>query len=320
MAVALLSATACGSSDTAGRAAEVSPAAAGATTHVLFTGASVLDSRLPPGGGNTYGPEVHKLGSTWVMFYGAQAGDGLERIFRATSTDGLTWGPGQVVVDDPTLALEQDPSVVQVDGVFHMFYTGAKVGIIDRIYHVSSRDGIHWTRLGEALGPGKKGAWDSNLVGRPSVMVESGRWTMYYDGCTSTSSAPMDACKGSFRSVGVATSEDGLHWRKVGSKPIVPVAEAVHVSRYEGTLIMLAESPLGTRIIVSSDGKSWVDRGIFVQRDGKGRGHVTPYLLYDDKTGKPLRLYMGLIRDMCWCHNAMGEADLRPDALDPYVS
>ena len=315
----LLGATACGMSSSKHGAGSDPGTASQVSPHILFTGSSELDSGLPPGGGNTYGPEVHLIHGTWVMFYGAQAVDGRERIFRTTSPDGVRWKPGRVVVDDPTLALEQDPSVVEVGGVLHMFYTGARVGIIDRIYHVSSRDGIHWTRLGEALGPGPAGAWDSNLVGRPSVLVEGGRWTMYYDGCTSTSSAPMDACKGSFRSVGVATSADGMHWTKQGSQPILLVAEAVHVSRYRGTLIMLAESPLGTRIIVSRDGKHWVNRGIFVQRDSQGRGHVTPYLLYDEKTGKPLRLYMGLIRDACWCHNAMGAADLPPNALDPYV-
>jgi hypothetical protein len=318
--VALIPATACGASGHAKPDAQFPTAAGGASPHVLFTGKSTLDSGLPPGGGNTYGPEVHKFNGVWVMYYGAQADNGVERIFRTTSSTGLTWGPGKVVVDDPDIGLEQDPSVVQVGGVLHMFYTGAKVGIIDRIYHVTSRDGIHWTKVGEALGPGPAGSWDSNLVGRPSVMVESGRWTMYYDGCTSTSSNPMEACKGSFRSVGVATSTDGVHWAKQGDQPIVPVAEAVHVSRYKGVLIMLAESPLGTRILVSRGGKHWTDHGILVQRDSEGRGHVTPYLLYDEVTGKPKRLYMGLIRDMCWCHNAMGAAELPATILDRYFT
>jgi hypothetical protein len=288
--------------------------------HVVFSGGTALDSGLPPGGGNTYGPDVHRINGVWVMWYGAQGSNGLERIFRTTSTDGRTWKPGRVVVDDPALALEQDPSVVLVHGVLHMFYTGAKVGIIDRIYHVTSRDGVHWTRLGEALGPGPRGAWDSNLVGRPSVTVVGSLWTMYYDGCSSTSDGPMDACKGSFRSVGMATSRDGLHWTKQGSQPLVPIAEAVDVSRYKGALIMLAESPLGTRILVSRDGRKWTDHGIFVQRDDQGRGHVTPFLLYDEHTGKPLRLFMGLIRDACWCHNAMGEVDLHGNELDKYLA
>jgi hypothetical protein len=309
-------------------ASAVTPPTTKDTPYVQFTtatpGVPSNDSGLYPYTGNTYGPEVLYEGGIYKMWYGAQADNGLERIFYATSTDGINWTKLGVAVDDPAINLEQDPTVVKVGTTYHMFYTGAVNGIIDRIYHASSTNGTTWTLLGQVLGPGTGSAWDNNLVGRPSVRYESGTWKMWFDGCSSTD--PNVACQGSIRSVGYATSTNGSTWTKSASNPIIPAAEAVQVSKYSNNYVLLAESGSGTRLFTSAGGVTgWTDRGIWIHLSGSGvgtgdvYGHVTPFLFYDPSTGKPKRVYMGINRASCWCQNAVGAAELRGDELDRFL-
>ena len=254
--------------------------------------------------GNVYAPEVLRVGDQWLMWYGGQGRDGHDRIHLATSTDLKAWDKQGVVLDEAGVNHVNDPSVVRVGDVWWMFYTRAEHGISDEIAAATSTDGVHWELRGVVLAPGEGDAWDSLIVGRPSVLYEEGRFRMWYDGCglkpgqvRPTSDKPealLAVATG--RAVGYAESTDGLHWKRHGTAPIYGEgAGALHVSRVDGGYVMLYESHAGTRWASSRDGLTWTTRGVLAATSGgeadRG-GHVTPFLLADQGPG-PRQLFVG---------------------------
>jgi sucrose-6-phosphate hydrolase SacC (GH32 family) len=244
--------------------------------------------------GNVYAPEVQQLGDRWRMWYGGQGRDGHDRIHLATSTDLKSWDKQGVVLEEPGVNHQNDPSVVRVGDVWWMFYTRAEHGISDEIAAATSPDGLHWERRGVVLAPGEGTAWDSLIVGRPSVLYEEGRFRMWYDGCglksgevRPTSDKPealLAVATG--RAVGYAESDDGLTWKRHGTAPIYGEgAGALHVSHIADGYVMLYESHAGTRWASSRDGLTWSARGILAATSGgeadRG-GHVTPFLLAEN--------------------------------------
>lgn len=97
-----------------------------------------------------------------------------------------------------------------------MYYTRTEKDVVDRIFLAVSDDGQKWESKGIAVDAGKDGVWDSLSVGRPSVVHEDGEFKMRYDGRKDfPPDAPVkDVLKSptSKRSVGYATSNDGVTW------------------------------------------------------------------------------------------------------------
>jgi predicted GH43/DUF377 family glycosyl hydrolase len=76
-----------------------------------------------------------------------------------------------------------------------------------------SSDGINWTKHPSAvMTPGATG-WDSLFVGAASVIKESGSYKMWYTGWKSFTRLP--------RSIGYATSPDGINWTKYSGNPVL---------------------------------------------------------------------------------------------------
>ncbi|HUT28556.1 MAG TPA: hypothetical protein VMX13_02100 [Sedimentisphaerales bacterium] len=101
-------------------------------------------------------------------------------------------------------------SVVKVGDVFHLYYEGGAGGVGDlQIGHVTSTDGLHWTKdpSNPVLRPGDPGRWDDGAVWDPYVIHEDGKFKMWYGG----------ERKGhkSFQ-CGYAVSEDGTRFVKKG--------------------------------------------------------------------------------------------------------
>jgi hypothetical protein len=134
-----------------------------------------------------------------------------------------------------------------------------------------SRDGLHWTRLegpfdGAMLDVGGRDEFDAIMVAWPQmVRADDGSWYLYYHTLTQ---------EGHYV-VGLATSTDGLQWRKVG--PIMGPGPkgrfddlgvaTRHVIRHEGRWLMfyegvqdIGEAPAVGRqlgLAVSADGIEW---------------------------------------------------------------
>jgi hypothetical protein len=191
-----------------------------------------------------------------------------------------------------------------------MYYTRAPVDIRDEIALATSTDGVTWEEQGTVFRPGGEGAWDSLLVGRPSVLHEEGRFRMWYDGRNDLPiGAPAEGVPKSDRSVravGYAESADGLTWIRPRAEPVFGEdAGGVHVVRIGDTLVMTSESREGTRVATSNDGLEWRDRGLLAGLSGGDIdrfGHVTPFLLAEPSG---VTLFSGAARSTTWDRNVI---------------
>lgn len=265
--------------------------------------AGATDAEIGPHrAGNVYAPEIHRSAAQWLMWYGGQGRDGRDRILLATSRDNATWTRVGVVIDEQGINHQNDPSVVRVGKTWWMFYTRAAHGISDEIAAATSQDGVRWTPQGVVLRPAA-GRWDSLVVSRPSVLHEGGTFRMWYDarglkpGAGPPASDKPEAllAVAGPRAVGLAESQDGIHWQRIGTDPVFgDGAGGIHVCRHGKGYVMLYESHEGTRWATSPDGVQWSARGMLLPKSGRPEdagGHVTPFLLTE--TSGNLRLYFG---------------------------
>lgn len=127
------------------------------------------------------------------MFYNGY-GSNTQRILYAYSSDGTDWTgytahpmlqPGSSGSWDDW---ELGPLAILHDADnYHMWYTGwddSTSTATIQIGYAASSNGLSWTR-GSAqpvLSPGNPGDWDSEAVGVPSVILESGLYKMWYGG------------------------------------------------------------------------------------------------------------------------------------------
>jgi hypothetical protein len=109
------------------------------------------------------------------------------------------------------------PFVLRVDNQYTMWYggiagrTGTDVGVdpahvrVEQIGLATSSDGIHWTRANNGdlvLSIGKKGSIDSVQATGCHVIKRGDQFVMWYGAYNGT------------HTIGLATSGDGIHWRK----------------------------------------------------------------------------------------------------------
>ena len=229
------------------------------------------------GADNIYAPEIHPLSKGWVMWYGGQGAGGHDRIFVATSADGVQWlkwpsgAAPKPALDRGSSNHVNDPSVVKVGGTWYMYYTDAATGIDDTIWLATSKTLTKFTKVTKVLGPGPAGSWESLKVGRPAVLYEGGVFKLWYDGQNGTS-----------RHVGYATSSDGKTFTRFSGNPVLKNAGAVDVKKVGGVYVLLHESGNGTYWATSPDGvHCFSSRGKLFGISGKpydAFGQVTPFL------------------------------------------
>ena len=186
------------------------------------TASAALDSD------NVDDPALAKVGSTYVMWYSGTPEDGgRSAIFRATSTDGLSWtrsNGGAPVLQGTAGAFDQD-GVFGADVVYdpsdqaapyRMWYSG-RAGVFGAIGYATSTDGVSWVKY-PVYGPfpqpvlshGPAGSADSFSAADPSVLKDGTTWKMWYTGDDSSK-----------KRIAYATSTDGVTWAK-GGKVIAP--------------------------------------------------------------------------------------------------
>ena len=148
------------------------------------------------------------------ILYWYQAGDP-PRIALARSRDGINWQrQGEAVVplgprgnfDEMGVA---DPDVVRRGENFYLFYLGQDRARRQRLGVARSRDGIVWEKLRTSpiLELGPIGAFDENGLGEPAVWTSGGSYWMLYTGRD----------HGEHRRLGLARSNDGVHWERDAS-------------------------------------------------------------------------------------------------------
>lgn len=208
------------------------PAAAQAQEFKLPFGrlrrASMQPLLAPRGDGfesaGTFNPAVIWDGSQWVMLYRAQDRSGTSTLGMATSSDGIHFKRRAQPVLRPEADYEkgggvEDPRLVKIGALYYLTYTGYNnVDGVGPDHHdaqlclATSSDLVHWKRQGVIL-PAYRGAWNVGWTKSGAILPQkiNGRYWMYYLG---------DA-RGQGSQMGIASSNDLLHWKDALPHPIL---------------------------------------------------------------------------------------------------
>jgi hypothetical protein len=84
----------------------------------------------------------------------------------------------------------REASVVLHDGVFHLFYDGARPSVGWLACLATSRDLLTWERRGPVFEFGEPGRPDSHTATSPWFLQDGGLWHAFYVACCKTTEAP----------------------------------------------------------------------------------------------------------------------------------
>jgi predicted GH43/DUF377 family glycosyl hydrolase len=154
------------------------------------------------------------------LLFRAQDEKHTSRIGYAESTDGLHFSVKPEPVLSPEADYEknggvEDPRLVQISGTYYLTYTAYDTHSAQLCLAVSN-DLVHWQRKGIIL-PAYKGTWNEQWTKSGAILPEqiNGKWWMYYLGTRKDSDGqPRDY-------MGLASSNDLLHWRDATDKPVL---------------------------------------------------------------------------------------------------
>ncbi len=182
----------------------------------------------PRGGGfeaaGVFNAAVVKVGSKIIMLYRAQETKGTSRIGYASSDDGIRFTRRARPVLVPEAPYEkgggvEDPRVVEINGQYLMTYTGYNnvdgVGPNHKdaqLCLATSSDLLDWKRQGVIM-PAYKGKWNVGWTKSGAIVTERirGKYWMYYLGDARNQGGQM----------GLATSDDLLHWTDATNEPVL---------------------------------------------------------------------------------------------------
>jgi predicted GH43/DUF377 family glycosyl hydrolase len=167
-----------------------------------------------------FNPTAIRAKDKTVLLFRAQDANHTSRIGYADSSDGLHFNIRPEPVMSPETDYEkggglEDPRVVQIQGTYYLTYTGYDLHSA-QLCLATSTDLIHWTRKGVIL-PAYKGTWNEQWTKSGAIIPDqiNGKWWMYYLGTKKDSD-------GKARDyMGLATSEDLLHWKDATDKPVL---------------------------------------------------------------------------------------------------
>ena len=179
---------------------------------------------LQPGSGwsafAVFNPAAIQVDKKTVLLFRAQDLKHTSRIGYAESPDGEHF----TVHPDPVLSPEapyergggiEDPRLVEINRTYYLTYTGYDLHSA-QLCLATSTDLIHWRRRGVIL-PAYKGTWNTQWTKSGAIVPKkiNGKWWMYYLG---TKTDPDGKARDY---MGLAWSNDLLHWRDATAKPVL---------------------------------------------------------------------------------------------------
>lgn len=171
-------------------------------------------------GGGLFNPAAIRVGNKTVLLFRARDQAKTSRIGYAESSDGVhfTIRPEPVLAPETTYEKDggvEDPRVVKIGGTYYMTYTGYNLHDA-QLCLATSPDLIHWGRRGVIL-PAGKGAWNTHWTKSGSIVPQKikGKWWMYYLGTR------RDADGKARDYMGLASSDDLLHWADATAQPVL---------------------------------------------------------------------------------------------------
>lgn len=130
---------------------------------------------------------IKESDTSYKMWYTGYDGT-TNKILYSTSTDGLLWSDGQLVIDKGAQGTYDSgkvayPCVIkESDTSYKMWYSGYN-GTNWRIIYCTSTDGINWSNFQLVIDKGSQGTYDTTHVGYPYVIKESSSsYKMWYCG------------------------------------------------------------------------------------------------------------------------------------------
>lgn len=190
----------------------------------------LLRPGLPWAKQGLFNPAAVKIGNKTVLLFRATDGYNVSRIGYAESTNGKRF----VVSPDPVLSPEtdyekdggvEDPRVVRIGETYYLTYTGYNKHDAQLCLAVST-DLKHWERKGIIM-PANKGTWNTQWTKSGAILPEkvNGKWWMYYLGNS------RDGDGVSRDKMGVASSDDLIHWTDASDHPVLKVRPGAFDSR-----------------------------------------------------------------------------------------
>lgn len=172
----------------------------------------------------TFNPAVVKEGGKFVMLYRAQDQKGTSSLGYAASDDGIHFVRRSEAVMVSETPYEkgggvEDPRLIKFGDTYYLTYTGYNNvdGVAAdkkdaQLCLATSKDLIHWQRRGIIL-PAYKGNWNVKWTKSGAIVPEkiNGKYWMYFLADARSKDAQM----------GVAYSEDLLHWTEALDHPVL---------------------------------------------------------------------------------------------------
>lgn len=132
-------------------------------------------------------------------------------VFAGDSAGGWKKSPESPVLGG-TLGVCFDVAMMKDDGVYKMWFSWRPK---KSIAYVTSNDGIHWSEPIIVLSPDEESPdqWEKDL-NRPGVLKKDGVYHLWFTGQADGRSR-----------LGYATSDDGIHWKRVRREPVLESEE-----------------------------------------------------------------------------------------------
>jgi beta-1,2-mannosidase len=165
----------------------------------------------------TFNPAVVYYKGRFVMLYRAQDKAGTSRLGYAESEDGVHFKQRAEPVLVPEASYEkgggmEDPRLVEIGGTFYLTYTGYNKKDA-QLCLATSKDLVHWRRHGVIL-PAYRGKWNRGWTKSGAIVSAKigGKYWMYWLGTAGDKTDQM----------GIASSDDLLHWKEAMDTPVLP--------------------------------------------------------------------------------------------------
>ncbi len=169
------------------------------------------------------------------MIYRAQDAKGTSRLGYAIATDGRHFERRREPVLSPEAPYEkdggvEDPRLVAIDGTYYLTYTGYNT-VDAQLCLAKSKDLIHWERLGVIM-PANQGRWNIHWTKSGAILNHKvgGHYWMYFMG---------DATDGA-NQMGVAFSDDLIHWTEPLDRPVLPLRSG----KFDSTVVEPGPPPI----------------------------------------------------------------------------
>jgi predicted GH43/DUF377 family glycosyl hydrolase len=164
-----------------------------------------------------FNPSVVKRGNEYVMIYRAQDWQGTSRLGYAESADAIHFTRDKQPVLSPEAPYErgggvEDPRIVRIGDSYFLTYT-AYNRVDAQLALAKSPDLRRWKRLGVIL-PANRGRWNVHWTKSGAILNQkvNGHYWMYFMG---------DAPGGGANQMGVAYSDDLIHWHEPLDHPVL---------------------------------------------------------------------------------------------------